>query len=194
MCARSIASHRDIEMLTSRRAPNRDTKPLRNSSSPWRRGRRRDAFESTAGTGTQIPGPRISFGAGCVTGSAEAPFVMNREIRRPAGALHASSAARIGQGFAHLADRRRDKLPTEARIRGARVGRSGHQEHRQQTPSRKPHPVCHVASPADDPVSPAEGSIASWAYGAAAIPRLPRANFPCPRLRSASARGLRTAP
>jgi hypothetical protein len=193
MCARSIASHRDIEMLTSRRAPNRDTKPLRNSSSPWRRGRR-DAFESTAGTGTQIPGPRISFGAGCVTGSAEAPFVMNREIRRPAGALHASSAARIGQGFAHLADRRRDKLPTEAGIRGSRVGRSGHQECRQQTPGSKPHPVCHVASPADDPVSPAEGSIASWAYGAAAIPRLPRANFPCPRLRSASARGLRTAP
>ena len=85
---------------------------------------------------------------------------MSRKIRRPTGAPHTGPAARIGQGSAHLADRRLGKLPAEAGIRGARVGQSGDQKYRRETSSNKPQPVCHVAFPQGDPDSAAEASIA----------------------------------
>jgi hypothetical protein len=88
--------------------------------------------------------PRIPFGAGGVKRSPETPLKMNRKIRRPAGALQTNSATRIGQGFAHLTDRRPRKLPAEARIHGARICHSDHPGHRQETRSNKPQPVCLV--------------------------------------------------
>jgi len=117
-------------------------------------------FESPAGAGSQDPRPRIPIGTGSGGGSAEAPFIMSRKIRRPTGDLHAGPAARIGQGSAHLADRRLGKLPAEAGIRGARVGQSGDQKYRRETSSNKSQPVCHVAFPQGDPDSAAEASIA----------------------------------
>jgi hypothetical protein len=69
---------------------------------------------------------------------------MDRKIRRPAGALYAGPAARIGKGFAHLSDGRLGEWPEETGIGGTRAGRSGHPPCRQETRSNKPQPVCHV--------------------------------------------------
>ena len=76
--------------------------------------------ESMAGAAAQIMRASIPFAAAGGKGRAEAPFVMNCKIRRPAGALHAGGAGRIGQSAPYLGERRLGVLLAETGLRGMR--------------------------------------------------------------------------
>jgi len=60
-------------------------------------GERHAPPKSAAGAASQNPLPRIALGAGAAEGSAETPFVMNREIRQPARALQPADAAGVSE-------------------------------------------------------------------------------------------------
>jgi hypothetical protein len=67
-------------------------------------GERHAPPKSAAGAASQELRPRIALGAGGAKGSAKTPFVMNREIRRPAGTLQATEAAGVGKSAPYLVE------------------------------------------------------------------------------------------
>jgi hypothetical protein len=78
---------------------------------------RRFTFKSSAGAASQILRPCIPLGAGCAEGSAKTPLVMDRKIRRPSGALHATGTARIIEPATHLIERCLGILSAEPGVR-----------------------------------------------------------------------------
>src|ERR1700733_14643799 len=54
------------------------------------------------GTAFQMVRPEIAFVASGTKGDAEAPFVMDGEVRRPAASLQGAATGRIGKSGLHL--------------------------------------------------------------------------------------------
>ena len=97
------------------------------NAAPLRLRRIRAKPKNALAAAAQILRASVPLGAGRAKGSAETPFVMNREIGRPAGALQAGGAAGIGDGAAHLIERRLGVLLAEGGIGGVRRGQPGKQ-------------------------------------------------------------------
>src|ERR1700733_7540747 len=57
---------------------------------------------SPDGAAFQMVRPEIAFVAGGSRGDAEAPFVMDGEVRRPAASLQGAATGRIGKSSLHL--------------------------------------------------------------------------------------------
>ena len=87
-------------------------------------------LRSPAVADPQKPRALIPLGTGGGQGSAETPLVMNRELRRPAGAPKAAGAAIIGQSAAHLVERGLGVLFTEAGIRSVSYAAAQDDEYR----------------------------------------------------------------
>jgi hypothetical protein len=92
---------------------------------------------------------------------------MNRKIRRPARALHASGAARVGQSATHLFEGRLGVLPAKAGIRGVSYGQSRDQKRRYHTSNDQPQSVSHVVSPQPNSGSGAQSGAADRSNDAA---------------------------
>jgi hypothetical protein len=82
--------------------------------------RLRRALKSSAGAAFQALRACISLSACDIEGNAKTPLIMNRKIRRPAGALQATGAGRTGQSATHLVEGGLRILFAKSGIRGLR--------------------------------------------------------------------------
>src|SRR3984885_9060637 len=105
---------------------------------------------SSDGTAFQMVRPEIAFVAGGPRGDAEAPFVMDGEVRRPAASLQGAATDRIGKSGLHLMKGRSGVLPAKSGIRRMSRGELRHcqrchrlEEHTSELQLR-PHLVCRV--------------------------------------------------
>jgi hypothetical protein len=107
----------------------------------------RGGLKSTASAAAQKARSRVPFVAGGGSGRAQTPLIVNRKIRRPARALQARRAGRIGQPAPHLVERGLGVWLAEGGIRGVRRrhSRGGKYRYEKRKPQRQP--VRHVASP-----------------------------------------------
>jgi hypothetical protein len=83
----------------------------------------------TAATALQITRPLVPFVASGTIGDAQAPFVLNGKVRRPAPSLQGAPTSRIGKSAPHLIEGGSGVLSAKSGI--GRVN-SAHQRHNQQ--------------------------------------------------------------
>src|ERR1700722_15842265 len=83
---------------------------------------------SPDGAAFQMVRPEIAFVAGGSRGDAEAPFVMDGEVRRPAASLQGAATGRIGKSSLHLMKGRSGVLPAKPGIRRMSRGELRHRQ------------------------------------------------------------------